>query len=585
MGESGVILQAYGVALDLPIAYVAGGTIGIAVLDVADSTDPRLLRTVGVSGVVAEVLLANDHLLVVSANPLEIHVYALDDPTRPDPVAVIPYDAPPAGPWKVVGDHLFATTDEGFRIFDVSDPTDLMLIDDTDDARAYHIDVEGGRLHVARFDRVDVYDVTDPATPARIGGVDGTRAYVMSHAPYVVGRGTIHDLTYPAFPDPLDVAPIIPSGIDDVIANGDLLHVGTVDAMLTLGAGDPTALETIATTPVDGVVLRLARNDTHVFAGVGYPTSFRVFDVTDPGAPLEVASIDLGEEYPGRQISYHGDDVYLLTSSRDLRYVDVAVPVAPVAYPIADAVGTMADITHRDDVLYGTGSDTVELFDITDRALPVNVGDVDLDIRGSVIELVGDRLYVAGEDFVILDVTSPLDPVPVAVLPLDVNESFDLEVTGAIAYVLTSEGMSIVDLADELDPTLIALLATPGSGSYWRSMTTSGCAIFAGDVGGPDIFAYPAHQALAVGVPAVIADGRTRVARPNPFRSRTRIDLDTAPDAVVEVFDVRGRRVRSLAAGPLETIWDGRADDGRVVPPGVYWLVSGGVAGRVVRVD
>jgi hypothetical protein len=41
------------------------------------------------------------------------------------------------------------------------------------------------------------------------------------------------------------------------------------------------------------------------------------------------------------------------------------------------------------------------------------------------------------------------------------------------------------------------------------------------------------------------------------------------------VFDLWGRRVRdlggdALGAGPREVIWDGRADDGRAVPPGGY---------------
>ncbi len=66
--------------------------------------------------------------------------------------------------------------------------------------------------------------------------------------------------------------------------------------------------------------------------------------------------------------------------------------------------------------------------------------------------------------------------------------------------------------------------------------------------------------------------------RPNPFNPRTtiRYSLATAGPAKIEIFDVQGRRVRTLVdeprtAGPNEAIWDGSDDEGRGVGSGVYW--------------
>ena len=66
--------------------------------------------------------------------------------------------------------------------------------------------------------------------------------------------------------------------------------------------------------------------------------------------------------------------------------------------------------------------------------------------------------------------------------------------------------------------------------------------------------------------------------RPNPFNPRTtiRYSLATAGPAKVEIFDVQGRRVRTLvdgprSAGPHEAIWDGADDEDRSVGAGVYW--------------
>jgi hypothetical protein len=50
-----------------------------------------------------------------------------------------------------------------------------------------------------------------------------------------------------------------------------------------------------------------------------------------------------------------------------------------------------------------------------------------------------------------------------------------------------------------------------------------------------------------------------------------------AAEATVELFDIGGRKVRSLVRAPLEagyhtTVWDGRDEHGRQVKSGVYFL-------------
>lgn len=81
--------------------------------------------------------------------------------------------------------------------------------------------------------------------------------------------------------------------------------------------------------------------------------------------------------------------------------------------------------------------------------------------------------------------------------------------------------------------------------------------------------------AVAAGapVPAALLVG----ARPSPFRSGTVIalELPRAQDLVLGIYDVTGRRVRTLARGPqpagrVNVAWDGRGDGGAPLPAGVY---------------
>ncbi|HMB70763.1 MAG TPA: FlgD immunoglobulin-like domain containing protein, partial [bacterium] len=84
--------------------------------------------------------------------------------------------------------------------------------------------------------------------------------------------------------------------------------------------------------------------------------------------------------------------------------------------------------------------------------------------------------------------------------------------------------------------------------------------------------------------PAVIVQGlptefSLAPARPNPFRSSTtfQFDLPRAGYAELVVFDVTGRRVKTLvrddlAAGRFDAVWDGRDEAGARTAPGVYFV-------------
>lgn len=81
---------------------------------------------------------------------------------------------------------------------------------------------------------------------------------------------------------------------------------------------------------------------------------------------------------------------------------------------------------------------------------------------------------------------------------------------------------------------------------------------------------------------------------PNPFNPATIVTyaVTTGEPHVLDVFDVRGRRVRVLARGeghgegPRQVTWDGRDDDGRLVPSGSYVLrlnAGGRALARVIQ--
>jgi hypothetical protein len=94
-----------------------------------------------------------------------------------------------------------------------------------------------------------------------------------------------------------------------------------------------------------------------------------------------------------------------------------------------------------------------------------------------------------------------------------------------------------------------------------------------------DMGAYEYDQVTSVDPPSTASALAIRSAYPNPFNPSVTIEvsLDRRRPLAVDVFDVRGRLVRTLAhgdrpAGLHRVTWDGRDRGGAVVAAGVYFV-------------
>ncbi len=115
--------------------------------------------------------------------------------------------------------------------------------------------------------------------------------------------------------------------------------------------------------------------------------------------------------------------------------------------------------------------------------------------------------------------------------------------------------------------------------------------------GSPHGFIAGLSEGISTGVADLSpAASEAWVAAPNPFHGplSLRFSLPAARTLDVAVFDLAGRRLRTLlrgdlAAGAHHLTWDGRTDDGRAAAPAVYFVrVRGGginLCKRVLRVE
>ncbi len=115
---------------------------------------------------------------------------------------------------------------------------------------------------------------------------------------------------------------------------------------------------------------------------------------------------------------------------------------------------------------------------------------------------------------------------------------------------------------------------------------------FCHDALNTNLYGGPPPAGTGVDGPGAAPPGLTVDVFPSPALSRLHIRLGvpagTGPDCRVDVFDVRGRRVRALIGGRLgpgrhDVMWDLRDSGGRRVSGGIYFVVATGGGTTLAR--
>ncbi len=181
------------------------------------------------------------------------------------------------------------------------------------------------------------------------------------------------------------------------------------------------------------------------------------------------------------------------------------------------------------------------------------------------------------------DISGNLPAAPVNCILVDPDDSDRLYVGTDVGCFVTDRGTGDpwqvlghgLPNAPVLDMKFHQGTRTLVAGTYGRSMFSLHIPMASGVDDGDGVPTAPADMALAN--------------HPNPFNPQTKISFVLGEDGpvAVDVLDARGRLVRRLHAGPLpagprELRWDGRDQQGRDAPSGLY-LVRLRAEGRTVQ--
>jgi hypothetical protein len=332
-----------------------------------------------------------------------------------------------------------------------------------------------------------------------------------------------------------------------------------------------------------------------------FTSGLQVVDITRPDAPLLLATL-ADVRYTLAVAKTAGwDDSYVLAASITeyglgrLHVCDVSKPTEPAVVASLDLPCIPVRLIVSGDRAFVTGYDWngfVVVIDITVPTEPQLMGQFETPIRAEGIALVGDLAYVGDREagLLVYDIKD-LSSVELVGQHSAPSYVYNLEVAGAHLYAAGLSGGTIVfDVAEPDHPQVIGVM--PGGTKDVRIHDGHALAVENGR-----FRILPLQCDELTGVTTTEAAPPLRQLRnaPNPFNPRTTItfELEELHVARLQVFDLRGRLVRTLVSGELagglhHVVWDGRDRWGRSASAGVFFyrLDAGGLTstGRMTLV-
>ena len=595
------------IVVDGDVAHLAGGS-GLYLVDVGDPTAPVLLGSVTLDSARA-VAVSGDHAYVVAG---DLHVVDISGPTAPVVVAAVEMPGGANGV-AVVGDRAYvavgAAWDAGLLVIvDIGDPLAPEIVDELAIAWAEDVVVRDDLAYVVGLvpstwaGRLQVVDVDPTAASyskvvtATLGQahqvvLDGDHAFIASG-----GWGLeIFDVANPAAPA-FAGSVVTPGSASQVEAREDLAYVADWTGLQVIDLSDPEAPQLGGRVDIPDT-RRLAVSGGLACIPRHNGQSLQLVDVSDPQAPALLGSVGLPAG--PNDVTITGDHIYVAAGEAGLQVVDASDPLLPIVVGAAPTGDPAYRVLVADERAYvisvgGMWSDGwLHVLDVSDPTSPQQLSWTHLGPYQDMALANGYLYVVGGLSLHVIDVSDPYVPSTVY-SDYMLRNGKDVAVADGVVYVADLyDGLVIYDAADPTSPRVLQRLRTsysPGVAVSDRCVClTSGISIDTawrqcGDVTAVDDMSSP------------MSSGDLRQgAYPNPSNPRTTIAFTVGVTGRVDlaIFDVAGRRVRTLVARELATgehrvIWDGRDDSDRELPTGVYLYrvvtASGAGTGKVAMV-
>ncbi len=540
-------------------------------------------------------------LVYVAEEDEGVIVVDLINPDAPIQMGQVNWAGSSAQDVKFSGGHLFvADYDNGLVVLQANGATDPTYLGahSFGDGYGYPSEIEVGGGHAfmsGDYVGTVAFDIGDPLMPAHVAtlGADSGiyRIDLSGDYLYVAVDGSgmdIYDVANPDFQAPTGALGV---AIDGVVFDADLPRLFLADSGGDLHAIHWETQNVVGNLEFSGFVNDLDHREGVLYVG-NTTLGLLMVNCSDPmnmilegtwpetGPPIDSTVEDIGIQ---------GHDLYVLLDDHGLRKFYIDDPFYPDPLGIGGALHDYDYLTLYSDYAYAAGWDTswnaaIEVFDISNYEAPVSLGTLPSFESLQAIHAEDGRLYCLSDDvgLLVYDLYDPALPVLMGVEPFPTMQyGYGLDAEGSFVYAGTSsnnfyEDAStwIFDVSQADDPRCLGALGEQYDTDFilqignqiWTTHPDEGLVV------------YPVQcEDLVTGIETPGADRLGLEVYPNPFNPKTLIEYRLERESFVEleIFDVSGRKVRSLARGVQEAglhsrEWDGRDEAGNRLASGMY---------------
>jgi len=398
------------------VAYVAGGTRGLQVVDVSNPSEPVLLGSYDTPGFAKGVTVSGNVVYVADGDG-GLETLDVSNPAKPLLLGSIKTGGD-ATKVELSGNVAFvADGPGGVQLIDVSDPeTPVLLGSLATPGEARGISVSGTTIFVAdpRYG-LHVGDGSDTAAPKLLGSFDAS-GYAwdvdisQTHAFVADGLAGLQvvDISNPSVPaligslaTPGEARGVTVSGETALVADGS-------SGLQIIDVGNSSSPDRLGSLDTPGFAKDVAISGTLAVVADG-PSGLQVIDVSHPSAPVLLGSLDTPGEAMGVDVT--AGVAYVADGDAGLQVIDISNPKAPVLLGTADMKdGTAYSVVVKDNLAYVAGGRYgLVIVDVTDPRVPQVLlgGPAGPDIRD--VTIFGNLAYLAQWYYgvLVLDVSDP----------------------------------------------------------------------------------------------------------------------------------------------------------------------------------